>query len=255
MLPRASVTSQSIHGHPPPSQTSPPPPPPSTPYHPNLGCLPCTHPPSPPLIQSTSHTLLTTHVIKSYNTPQFQRDFTWKGRDIRLLVDSMSRSYPIGSLLLLAKGPALPLADNLVDAEIPQNQISERSHSDEKYYILDGQQRITSIICVFLNADKKSYYSFDLEEMLDSKAYDKHQDSWIEITSRKHAIKIRNQEAQGQYLNPDIVLDQKESHREISKYIRNRKDLDEDKKIDAEGKILGTLEAIRKYTVPVVIIN
>ncbi|MDE0648326.1 MAG: DUF262 domain-containing protein [Cyanobacteria bacterium MAG IRC4_bin_6] len=187
--------------------------------------------------------------------PQFQRDFTWEGRDIRLLVDSMSRSYPIGSLLLLAKGPALPLADNSVDAEIPQNQISKRSHSDEKYYILDGQQRITSIIRVFLNADKKSYYSFDLEEMLDSKAYDKHQDSWIEITSRKHTIKIRNQETQGQYLNPDIVLDQKESHREVSKYIRNRKDLDEDKKIDAEGKILGILEAIRKYTVPVVIIN
>jgi len=111
----------------------------------------------------------------------------------------MSRSYPIGSLLLLAKGPALSLADNRVDAEISQNQTSERSDSDEKYYILDGQQRITSMVRIFLNADKKNYYSFDLEEMLDSKAYDKHEDSWIKITSRKHTRRIQSQETQGQY--------------------------------------------------------
>ena len=165
----------------------------------------------------------------------------------------------MGSLLLLAKGPDFPLADQLVDAEIHQNRASEssiqKSHSDEKYYILDGQQRITSIIRVFLNADKKKYYSFDFEEMLDSKAHDKHQDSWIKDTPRTYKKQVLNQQTQGRYLSPHIALDQKESHKAVSKYIRNCTDLDEDKSIDAEGKIIGIFETIRNYKVPVVIIE
>ncbi len=32
--------------------------------------------------------------------PQFQRDFTWKEGQTRLLIDSIARNYPIGSLLI-----------------------------------------------------------------------------------------------------------------------------------------------------------
>ena len=172
----------------------------------------------------------------------------------------MSRSYPIGSLLLLAKGPTLRLADQPVNAEISQDRTCESSiqtsHSEEKHYILDGQQRITSISRVFLNnADQTRRYYFDLEEMLDLGAYDKHQDSWIDITLCSHRKRVLDKESKGQYLSPDIILDQKESHKHVSKYIRSRKDFDEDKGIDAESKIIGIFEAIRSYKVPVVIIE
>jgi uncharacterized protein with ParB-like and HNH nuclease domain len=33
--------------------------------------------------------------------PQFQRPFVWRPSQVKLLIDSISRSYPIGSLLLL----------------------------------------------------------------------------------------------------------------------------------------------------------
>lgn len=192
--------------------------------------------------------------------PRFQRNFVWEKKDIRLLVDSMSRSYPIGSLLLLAKSPSLPLADEPVNAKVFPDWTSESStqtsHLKEKHYILDGQQRITSISRVFLNdADQKVCYYFDLEKMLDSGDYDKHQDSWIDITLRDHKKKIADRETKGQYLSPHIVLDQRESHKHVSKYIRSREDFDEDRCIDAIGKITGIFEAIRKYKVPVVIIE
>ena len=171
----------------------------------------------------------------------------------------MSRSYPIGSLLLLAKGPTLSLAEQPINAGISQDRTSESniqtSHSDEKHYILDGQQRITSIVRVFLDADQKRRYYFNLKEMLDSGAYDKHEDLWIDITLRSHKKKISDKDNRGQYLSPHIVLDQKNSHKHVSKYIRSRKDFDEDKGIDAEGKIIGIFETIRNYNIPVVIIE
>ena len=41
--------------------------------------------------------------------PQFQRDFTWKEGQTRLLIDSIARNYPIGSLLILGKNDEVPL--------------------------------------------------------------------------------------------------------------------------------------------------
>lgn len=37
----------------------------------------------------------------SITIPQFQRPFVWRPSQVKLLIDSISRSYPIGSLLLL----------------------------------------------------------------------------------------------------------------------------------------------------------
>ena len=42
--------------------------------------------------------------------PEFQRKFIWRESQVKLLIDSISRSYPIGSLLILDRKPDLPLA-------------------------------------------------------------------------------------------------------------------------------------------------
>jgi uncharacterized protein with ParB-like and HNH nuclease domain len=40
---------------------------------------------------------------QAFMIPQFQRGFVWTIGRVKLLVDSIARSYPIGSLLLLAE--------------------------------------------------------------------------------------------------------------------------------------------------------
>ncbi len=45
----------------------------------------------------------------AFRIPRFQRDFVWTTGQVKLLIDSIARNYPIGSLLLLAEtDPANP---------------------------------------------------------------------------------------------------------------------------------------------------
>lgn len=86
----------------------------------------------------------------SLTIPQFQRQLIWRESQVKLLIDSMSRSYPIGSLLLLARKADLPLTTRCIEAEIrggypSDGTIPDRTGTDGESYILDGQQRTTSI--------------------------------------------------------------------------------------------------------------
>ena len=69
--------------------------------------------------------------------PDFQRDFVWNPSRVVELLDSVARQWPIGSLLLLS-GPQ-PFGIRAI-AGAP-----ELKGSDLDYYILDGQQRLTSL--------------------------------------------------------------------------------------------------------------
>jgi len=96
--------------------------------------------------------------------PRFQRRFIWKPSQTTLLADSMSRSYPIGSLLLLSKNSELKLNACPIEAEIHSSENNNQmSNVDDEYYVLDGQQRLTSIVRVFLNMDKERCYYIDLK--------------------------------------------------------------------------------------------
>jgi len=103
--------------------------------------------------------------------PQFQRDFTWKEGQTRLLVDSIARNYPIGSLLVLGKNDEVPLKSRKLDANYPPQSCDDDNEevfdepTSESYYVLDGQQRLTSIARVFLDAHPKRNYYFDLKAM------------------------------------------------------------------------------------------
>ena len=124
----------------------------------------------------------------SLTIPQFQRQFIWRESQVELLVDSMSRSYPIGSLLLLAKSPALELSTRNIEAVISEGEVPDdrpsasAGNTDEEYYILDGQQRTTSIARVFLNAHPKKLYYFDLKAILEE--HGRGETSWIRVHQR-----------------------------------------------------------------------
>lgn len=104
-----------------------------------------------------------------YLIPKFQRHFVWKKNDIIDLGDSIIRGYPISSLLLMAENGSLKVkSHNLIKDETfshQENKIQE-SDTDTKLYILDGQQRMTSIAKLFLACDSQNEYYYDLLAIL-----------------------------------------------------------------------------------------
>jgi hypothetical protein len=97
--------------------------------------------------------------------PKFQRSFVWKRDDILNLCDSVYRSYPIGSILLWLTREKLTSERRIGDLDI-----SERSEEYPVNYLLDGQQRL-STLCGALYwkgeaENKKSDWNiwFDLEK-------------------------------------------------------------------------------------------
>ncbi|MGN6143203.1 MAG: GmrSD restriction endonuclease domain-containing protein [Mesorhizobium sp.] len=76
--------------------------------------------------------------------PNFQRGFVWDPERVAYLMDSIYKGYPFGSILLWRTKHELTHERDLGPFKLPQN--------DPQYptdYILDGQQRITSIFGVF----------------------------------------------------------------------------------------------------------
>lgn len=72
--------------------------------------------------------------------PKFQRPFVWKKKDILKLLDSIYQGYPIGSILLWLTKQHLASENKIGDLEI-----NERPEEYPTNYLLDGQQRISSL--------------------------------------------------------------------------------------------------------------
>ena len=192
--------------------------------------------------------------------PQFQRKFIWRESQVKLLVDSISRSYPIGSLLILDKKPDLPLASRSIEAEIREEYPSSdilgnvERQTEIESYILDGQQRTTSIARVFLNAHPKKLYYFDLKSMLES--HRQEETSWIRVRARGKTEPDRKDN--NRLLRTDLILDQTKADIYVSEYIEDSGDFPEfDRKAarKAAAFIKGIFETIRNYKVPVVTLD
>lgn len=76
--------------------------------------------------------------------PTFQRGFVWDAEKVAYLMDSLYKGYPIGSLLIWRTKEQLEFDRKLGPFELPTP--SKEYPID---YILDGQQRVTSIFGVF----------------------------------------------------------------------------------------------------------
>lgn len=197
----------------------------------------------------------------SLTIPQFQRQFIWRESQVKLLIDSMSRSYPIGSLLLLARKADLPLTTRSIEAEIrdgypSDGTIPDRTGTDEESYILDGQQRTTSIARVFLNAHPKKLYYFDLRLMLE--AHDREETSWIRALRRGKTEPDRKKN--NRLLRADIIRDQARADIYVSEYIEDSGDFPEFQDDRTAGRkaaarIKGVFETMRNYKVPVVMLE
>jgi hypothetical protein len=72
--------------------------------------------------------------------PEFQRPFVWKRKQILELLDSIFKNYPIGSMLVWESSQKLASKRTIADLEV-----GERSASYPVNYLLDGQQRLSTI--------------------------------------------------------------------------------------------------------------
>lgn len=90
------------------------------------------------------------HDIKkgTLKIPDFQRDVVWKLDQTMALFDSIARGFPVGTFILWETDEYLNSHRNIGDLEL--NDIPEGHNVN---YILDGQQRITSLFASLKKAE------------------------------------------------------------------------------------------------------
>lgn len=95
--------------------------------------------------------------------PKFQRPFVWDKGDILKLWDSVYKGYPIGSILLWLTKEQLASERKIADLDI-----NERPDEYPTNYLLDGQQRLSTLCgALYWNGvDKKSPWNivFDCDK-------------------------------------------------------------------------------------------
>lgn len=91
--------------------------------------------------------------------PYFQRNFRWQDEDRRLLLDSLQRGFPAGTLLL-AQGtaPAERVVLGGFSADVGEVK--------DALWVIDGQQRLSTLAMALLDEHSGAYrpISFDLEK-------------------------------------------------------------------------------------------
>jgi hypothetical protein len=92
--------------------------------------------------------LLTAIEKGTLKVPQFQRQFVWSKQKSAELLDSILKAYPIGTFILWKTREALRSVRNIGGAQLPPTQ-----DGDYTEYVLDGQQRLTSLFAAVKGLD------------------------------------------------------------------------------------------------------
>jgi hypothetical protein len=126
---------------------------------------------------------------KKYQVPTFQREVVWEEDSVKKLWDSIYRFYPIGSILIWKT--ELQLQNHRA---IGGHLITDNEHRDDFQYILDGQQRTTSLLTSLYggkiegkgNFDPTLYFDLTVkdEEEIDEDSYKNRFLFWNDIDDR-----------------------------------------------------------------------
>ena len=90
--------------------------------------------------------------------PQFQRKFVWTLEQTAHLIDSILKGYPIGTFIIWETDERLRSVRNLGGADFPETPEGSRVK-----YVLDGQQRMTSIYVALKGAKLKNENGEDVD--------------------------------------------------------------------------------------------
>ncbi|MCX4592268.1 DUF262 domain-containing protein [Streptomyces sp. NBC_01549] len=90
--------------------------------------------------------------------PKFQRAFVWTPQQILYLLDSVRRNYPIGSLLMWRTTAKLASGHEIAGLDtVPQHE------GAPVHYVLDGQQRLASLVGALHGSGAIWEIAYDLE--------------------------------------------------------------------------------------------
>jgi len=102
---------------------------------------------------------------KRIRVPRFQRRLRWGAEDVRNLLDSIYRGYPVGNLLLWEKdAPAAEVVLGPLRIEAPKRSSA--------WFVVDGQQRITALVAALHRTDTHGedpffiYFDLDAQKFL-----------------------------------------------------------------------------------------
>jgi len=134
---------------------------------------------------------------KEYQIPTFQRDVVWEKENVKKLWDSIYKFYPFGSILTWKTSQKL-----YNHKEIGGHIIDDDFEKNEYVYILDGQQRTTSIVLSLLGGKIKGrddfkpllYVDLTIDQIddVDDESYKKRFLFWDEIDDKAGTVKANS---------------------------------------------------------------
>ena len=140
------------------------------------------------------HTYLENLIKKNYQIPTFQRKVVWDRNQVKGLWDSIYKFYPLGSILIWKTD--IKLQNH---RSIGGHIIAGEDNRTEFQYILDGQQRTTSLLTSLYGGKIEGKGNFDPtlysdltvedEDEVDNDSYKKRFLFWDEIDDRGGTFK------------------------------------------------------------------
>lgn len=113
--------------------------------------------------------------------PMFQREFVWDKDQSAKLIDSILKGYPIGTFIFWRTKDDLRSYKNLGNHELPKTP-----KGDYAQYVLDGQQRITSLYAIRKGIRlSKEGIEIDYRDIFIDLDYDSAIDDQIIVTDRR----------------------------------------------------------------------
>ncbi len=171
---------------------------------------------------------------QNYQIPTFQRDVVWEKENVKKLWDSIYKFYPLGSILVWKTD--LKLQNH---RQIGGHKIADENFSRTEYqYLLDGQQRTTSLLTSLYGGNIEGKEGFnpslyiDLtitsDDDVDDESYKSRFLYWDEIDDRNGTFK-RNVGRNKKYNDGLIVklLDVKQDFENIQQKIVNHSEVNQ----------------------------
>jgi hypothetical protein len=121
---------------------------------------------------------------RALELPEIQRGYVWYRSQVRDLLDSLYRGYPVGTILIWQTDQpvhAQPLATRHGDGAL-----------EPVRFLLDGQQRLTSLTKVFKDGEPDIRFNLETEEFQVSNAAIRRDPRWVPVSEvfQKGAIAV-----------------------------------------------------------------
>ncbi|WP_405736529.1 DUF262 domain-containing protein [Streptomyces sp. NBC_00028] len=120
-------------------------------------------------------TLITQIAAGEIMLPEIQRGYVWKASQVARLIESLYRGYPAGSLLFWKTGQPAETRGAAIG-------VAQALPSVMPLYLLDGQQRLTSLFRVLTDhADAQVVFNIETEVFQNQSAATRRNKKWIKV--------------------------------------------------------------------------